>query len=205
MKLPQQRPPKRSPVLLTLIILLWSLLAGWGLAQATLPANSPAPDTQDHLPATVTVTELPTAPLIAQQIGAKPTIGTVDPVPPRYQLGQELYLQNCGTCHIALPPAVLPRETWKRLLEDTEHYGQQLQPLVDPTRLLVWQYLQVFSRPDQVDESIVYRVKRSRYFRALHPEVSLARDINVNSCVSCHPSAAQYDFRSLTPEWQEAS
>ncbi len=52
-----------------------------------------------------------------------PRTVALDPVPERYQLGLELYLKNCGTCHRALPPAVMPRETWQQLLQDEQHYG----------------------------------------------------------------------------------
>ncbi len=133
---------------------------------------------------------------------ASDEIGTVDPVPVRYQLGQELYLENCASCHIALPPAVLPTQTWQQILQDSQHYGVQLPPLINPPRLLVWQYLQTFSRPRTKEEQTPYRLDDSRYFKALHPKVKLPRPIEISSCVSCHSSAANYNFRRLTPEWQ---
>jgi Dihaem cytochrome c len=82
-------------LLILILLLLWSLCLGWGLAQAVEPA--------------------------------KPgVVGTVDVVSDRYKFGQELYLENCATCHIAIPPAVLPTETWRDLLQDSEHYGVEL-------------------------------------------------------------------------------
>jgi hypothetical protein len=141
---------------------------------------------------------------LARATDASP-IGTVDPVPPRYQLGQQVYLENCATCHIGIPPATLPDETWRRLLQDSQHYGQQITPLVDPPRLLVWNYLLAYSRPIQDGETIPYRVNDSRYFKALHPRVELPQPVRLNSCAVCHPGATQYDFRRLTSEWQNAS
>lgn len=135
---------------------------------------------------------------------ASDAISTVDPVPSRYQLGQELYLENCAGCHIALPPAVLPTQTWKEILQDSQHYGTQIPPLIDPPRLLVWNYLQKFSRSQAKEEETPYRVDDSRYFKALHPKVKLPRPIQITSCVSCHPSAAQYNFRNLSPEWENS-
>ncbi len=128
-------------------------------------------------------------------------IGTVDAVPAQYKLGQELYLENCSSCHIAIPPAVFPSQTWKNLLEDSEHYGAQLKPLVDPPRTLVWRYLSTYSRSLQKDEQIPYRFHNSRYFKALHPQVKLPQPIQASSCVTCHPSASNYNFRSLTKEF----
>ncbi|MBE9122253.1 diheme cytochrome C [Tychonema sp. LEGE 07199] len=143
-------------------------------------------------------------PALLAQISTGEDIGTVDRIPEAYQLGQQLYLENCATCHIGLPPQVLPTETWRRLLQDPEHYGQTIKLLVDPPRLLVWNYLQTFSRPQPKDEDLPYRAANSRYFKALHPRVKLPQPANLSSCVTCHPGASQYNFRKLTPEWENS-
>ncbi|MDJ0735787.1 MAG: cytochrome C [Nostocaceae cyanobacterium] len=170
----KHRQPQRKSVSLILIVLAWSLAMGWLLSLAI--------NVQGATPAS--------------------EIGTVDVVPAQYQLGQQLYLENCSTCHLALPPAVLPIQTWKNLLQDSQHYGAQIKPLVDPGRILVWRYLSTFSRPQLKDERTPYRVDRSRYFKALHPQVKLPHPVKINSCVTCHPGAENYNFRRLTPEWE---
>ncbi|WP_375512276.1 cytochrome C [uncultured Nostoc sp.] len=169
-----ERQFKRQFFGLLLVIVTWSLAMGWLLALAT-NAQSATPTAE---------------------------IGTVDVVPAQYQLGQELYLENCSTCHIGLPPAVLPTQTWKNLLEDSQHYGAQLKPLVDPPRILVWKYLSTFSRVQRDDEETPYRLNDSRYFKALHPGVKLPRPVQLGSCVSCHQGASDYNFRRLTAEWK---
>lgn len=131
-------------------------------------------------------------------------VGTVDVVPRQHQLGQELYLENCATCHVGVPPQVLPSETWLELIQDSQHYGVRLQPLVDPTRFLVWNYLKASSRQLLPEETTPYRVRDSRYFKVLHPKVELPRPLSLSSCVTCHPGATRYDFRSLTAEWKDA-
>lgn len=127
-----------------------------------------------------------------------PSIGTVDPIPPRYQLGQQLYIENCGSCHLAIPPAVFPRQTWSELLQDPEHYGTSITPLRNPNLTLVWNYLRTFSRSIEEDESIPYRFNQSRFFQALHPDVDIPHPTTVKSCVSCHPQASDYNFRTLS-------
>jgi hypothetical protein len=132
-------------------------------------------------------------------------MGTVDWVSPEYQLGQQLYQENCASCHIAVPPQVLPTQTWQQLLQDTQHYGVTIPELVDPPRLIIWNYLQRYSRPLLPQEEIVpYRVNRSRYFKALHPQVDFPQPVTLEGCVSCHPGAEQNNFRQLTPEWNAA-
>ena len=124
-------------------------------------------------------------------------LALVDAIPPSYQLGHQIYLENCGTCHIALPPQTMPTQTWQQLLQDSEHYGVQIPLLKDPNRLIVWNYLQVFSRPGYEGEPIPYRFAQSRYFKALHPLVKLPRPINPLTCATCHPQADGFNFRSL--------
>ncbi|XGV99087.1 MAG: diheme cytochrome C [Leptolyngbya sp. BL-A-14] len=185
----------RSLIILLLLLLTWSLSLGWGLANAKEPrAIEPVAQPQ---PAS--------SPLKPASSPLKPaTIGTVDVVPKGLKLGQELYLENCASCHLGIPPQVMPTETWRQLLQDSQHYGAQIQPLVEPSLQVVWQYLRTFSRPQAAEEDIPYRIYQSRYFKALHPKVKLPTRLGLSSCISCHPGAGKYDFRSLTAEWQNA-
>ena len=168
----KSRQLKRQPFGFMLIIVAWSLVMGWLFATAT-SVHSATPTAE---------------------------VGTVDVVPSQYQLGQELYIENCSTCHIPIPPSVLPTQTWKNLLEDSQHYGVQLQPLIDPPRILVWRYLSTFSRTHLKDEETPYRVNKSRFFNALHPKVELQRPVQLGSCVRCHPGAGEFNFRRLASE-----
>lgn len=142
----------------------------------------------------------------ASQVAAIPLNRTVDPIPQKYQLGAELYLQNCATCHIGLPPEVLPSETWRQLLlEPAMHYGETLPRIQKLQKQLIWQYLRAFSRPLKQGETIPFRMERSRFFNALHPDVRFSQSVRPNTCAVCHPGASNYDFRSLTPEWEATS
>jgi hypothetical protein len=165
---------QRQPISLLLVILAWSVVMGWLLSLAT------------HVTAATPAAE----------------IGTVDVVPAQYKLGEELYLENCATCHIGIPPAVFPTQTWKSLLQDNQHYGLQVKQLVDPPRILVWRYLSAFSRPQLESEQTPYRFASSRYFKALHPKIKLPNPVQASSCVSCHPGANEFNFRRLSAEWQ---
>ncbi len=175
----QSKPPRRirrrSPVILIGILLIWSLILGWGLAQAVeTPRNSTV------------------------------EIGTVDVVSGNLKLGQQAYLENCATCHIGIPPAAFPTQTWRDLLQDSQHYGATLTPLQDPTRSLVWSYLRTFSRQALEDEQTPYRLGESKPFKILHPKVELPRRVALSSCATCHPGTNQYNFRKLAPNWENA-
>lgn len=171
---------------LLLVLFVWSAVLGGGLAVA---GSRPFPLAQAAPPAT---------PPPAQ------SIGTVDTVPQGLQLAQQIYLQRCGTCHLAIPPAVMPTESWRALLLDPNHYGVQLQPLVQPDLSLVWKYLSTYSRRSNDDEQVPFRISKSRYFKIIHPRVDIPQRVSLSSCVTCHPGATKFDFRSLSPEWENA-
>lgn len=186
-----------SPLILMALLLVWSLGWGWGLSLVTHAAlRSPSLN-----PPSATSPSIPDAAIVAQAVDNSTL---TDPVPANLQLGQELYLQTCASCHVPIPPAVLPSETWRQLIQDPQHYGVTIQPPLNPSKLLVWNYLRNFSRAQLDGEAIPYRLEQSRLFRALHPKVNLPRPIRVSGCASCHPGAAQYNFRGLTPEWENA-
>lgn len=173
---------RRSPWGLLLLLLLWSIILGVGLAQATIPASVET---------------------IAQVTNPAPE-GLVDLVPERYQFGQELYLENCATCHVGLPPATMPTESWREILTKPYHYGVEITPLTQPALQIAWNYVSFYSRPLREDEPTPFRLKSSRYFKVLHPKVDFTSPITVRSCITCHPAAEQFNYRSLTPEWENA-
>lgn len=184
---------RRSPLLLFLLLLFWSAILGLGLAQVT---NAQVVTAQ-----TTPVEEIP-AP--TETTPAEPPTGTIDVIPQRYQLGQQLYLENCASCHVGLPPAVMPTQTWAALLQDSQHYGAQITPPVEPYLKIIWNYVSTYSRPIIQRERVPFRLEKSRYFKALHPKVTFTEPITASSCIACHPGAQQFNYRNLTPEWQNA-
>jgi len=164
---------KPSILILCLLLLLWSVGLGWGFTQV---ARSQ----------------------VDRGILDAPHIGTVDPIPERFEAGHQLYLEHCATCHVGIPPSVLPTETWRELLLDEEHYGTRVEVLPSPQIYIVWDYLQTFSRPKlATTETVPYRLEYSSYFRALHPNVEVPRPVDLDGCISCHPNVVNFDFRRL--------
>lgn len=175
-----RRQSTPAAVGLVLLLLLFTMLMGVGLAQALEPKLNPL---------------MPTGRM------AQAEIGTVDPVSGRDRLGQELYLESCKTCHLAISPAVMPTQTWQTLLQDPQHYGVTIALPQGPEQRILWNYLRNSSRPiANKEERIPYRVAESRYFKALHPKVQFETKPTLSGCISCHPSAQDFNFRKLSPE-----
>ncbi|MEB3310322.1 MAG: hypothetical protein VKJ02_08815 [Snowella sp.] len=129
----------------------------------------------------------------------------VDAVPTRYEPGFEAYLETCASCHIAIPPEVLPIESWQEILRKPDnHYGTSIPNFNRFTQLLIWDYVSTFSRPSPPDSPRILYVEKSRYFKALHPRVTMPPNMSAKTCVTCHPNVANANFRTLTPEWKDA-
>ncbi|HAC65006.1 MAG TPA: cytochrome [Cyanothece sp. UBA12306] len=124
----------------------------------------------------------------------------------RFEAGKELYRDTCSGCHITLPPEVLPTETWQELLEKpNSHYGTSVPNLIRLSQLLIWDYLRTFSRTlPAKDDPVPFYVQQSRYFKILHPRVEFTESVTHKSCILCHPGVNNFDFRSLTPQWDDA-
>lgn len=119
--------------------------------------------------------------------------GMVDPIDARYEAGYNVYIEQCASCHIALPPAVLPTESWQTIVLDPAHYGVSLN-LTQFDQRLILNYLQPYSRRHTRRGARPYRLRDSDYFQALHPKVELPTPLNLRSCTSCHINAAEPDF-----------
>ncbi len=158
---------------------------GWGLAQARELPLSERPNTTITTPATQ-------------------TIASLEPLPSPLDVGRQYYLDSCASCHMALPPMVLPTETWRQLLLEPQHYGVTLDLPRGPALRVMWSYLSNGSRAQREDETVPFRVAQSRFFRALHPRVKFATPPNVTGCASCHIGAKEFDYQSLSPEWRNA-
>jgi len=136
--------------------------------------------------------------------GAIAALESVDPVPADLQFAAEVYLEKCGACHLALPPEVLPSQSWRQILTNPQdHYSVSLD-LITPEILLIWGYLRDFSRAIADGEAEPYRVADSRFFKALHPRVEFPEMPSPKNCATCHDRAAEYNFRRLRPEWLDA-
>lgn len=130
---------------------------------------------------------------------------SVDPVPTRYQTGLQAYLETCASCHIAIPPEVLPTESWRQILRKPDnHFGVVIPNYNRLTQLLIWDYLSNFSRPLPPDSPLPLYVEKSRYFKALHPRVTMPAEMSAKTCITCHPNVANFNFRTLTPQWNDA-
>ncbi len=116
------------------------------------------------------------------------------------------YVQECGACHTAYPPALLPAASWKRLMGGLErHYGTDA--ALDPKTLQqldgwLQQHAGTYKRVAEAPPED--RITRSAWFERKHRKVDAAvwKLPSVKSaaqCAACHGGADQgrYDDDEL--------
>jgi hypothetical protein len=115
-----------------------------------------------------------------------------------------LYTQECGSCHIAFAPALLPAASWQRQMATLDrHYGSDASLDAATTRTLTDWLLanagtsgraQRDATPPPAD-----RITRAPWFVREHREVDAATwkrpaIKSAANCAACHPKAEQGDF-----------
>ncbi len=190
-----------TKLVLILVMLISCVVLGQGMARATntplqvaqvtMPSPNPNPSQTPSLNSTLS----PNQRLIQEAIANTPT---TDLIPKRYEQSLQIYFANCSTCHVAIPAELLPQQTWQRLLENTnQHYGAQLPNIPGIEVTLMWRYLSTFAKSAAIEDRIPFLLRDSRFFKALHPGVRFPEPPKVTTCISCHPSAAEFNFRRL--------
>ena len=114
----------------------------------------------------------------------------------------ERWRTECGSCHVAYPPALLPAQGWKRVMAQLDrHFGTDAS--VDPAAASeIGAYLErhagsarhAQAAPDSL------RITETAWFVHEHDEVPAASWNNpavksAANCAACHTSAEQGDFR----------
>jgi hypothetical protein len=135
-----------------------------------------------------------------------------------YDIGQNLspgqypamdpgYVDECGSCHMAYPPQLLPAASWKRIMQGLDsHFGENAE--VDATtRKALQKYLVESSSSGSIynlfgnhGEGVPSRITELPFFIARHDAIP-ARLIQDNDkvgslshCNACHQNAEQGRF-----------
>lgn len=122
----------------------------------------------------------------------------------RFAATNPVWQEECGTCHIAYPPALLPVESWRAIMAQLDrHFG--VDAGVDaPTAKTITAFLEANAGRDRRRSSTgLLRITETRWFVREHDEVPARvwKGPAVKSaanCEACHTHAAQGDFSEHT-------
>jgi hypothetical protein len=111
------------------------------------------------------------------------------------------YQKECGACHAAYPPGLLPAASWRRITADlAHHFGTDAS--LDPAgtqRIAAYLAANAGTSRRGGEAPPPDRITRAAWFGRQHAEVPAAiwRSPAVKSaanCAACHPRAAEGDF-----------
>jgi cytochrome c553 len=107
---------------------------------------------------------------------------------------------ECGSCHVAYAPALLPTVEWRQLMRSLDrHFGADAS-IDAKTAVEIDRFLAANARRGEGRAAEAQpRITTTRWFRHEHDEVSAAvfRSPSVKTpanCAACHPGAAAGNF-----------
>jgi hypothetical protein len=121
------------------------------------------------------------------------------------------YLKECGACHFAFQPQLLPKRSWEKIMGSLENHFGDSATLDEATRSGILDYL-VKNSADKSSSKVSgkllasigkseapIRITDTGYFKRKHDEVRAAvfkrKSIGTASnCVACHLTAEKGDF-----------
>lgn len=111
------------------------------------------------------------------------------------------YQQECGSCHLAYPPALLPAASWQRLMATlSQHYGSDAS-LDAATAKPIADWLAAHAATGKRSRELPPqdRITRSAWFQREHREITpvVWQRPAIKSpaqCAACHPRAEQGRF-----------
>lgn len=117
------------------------------------------------------------------------------PLPP-------LYVEECGSCHVAYPARFLGAASWRAVLDGlADHFGEDA-TLAPEALAAVGAWLEAGARRRETSAggTPLLRIRETRWFRDEHPRPSAAiwRHPEVRSpanCGACHTNAESGDYR----------
>lgn len=125
-------------------------------------------------------------------------------------VNNKTYTDNCGQCHIAYPPALLPSGSWNQITSGLEdHFGQPVQMDAESLKIISG-YLAAnaadvsTSKPaKKIMRSLTgqtpMRITEIPYIQKEHHEISkdiLGRESigSLSNCLACHTAAVKGDY-----------
>ena len=137
---------------------------------------------------------------LALLIAGVPWAGPVLADGHRYTATDPAWKAECGSCHVAYPPALLPAASWRALMAGLDkHFGTDAS--LDPASAArITTFLERNAgRERDASAKAPLRITETRWFQHKHDEVpnSVWKSPKVKSpsnCAACHAGAEHGDF-----------
>lgn len=120
-----------------------------------------------------------------------------------FDLANPVYREECGSCHLAYPPQLLPKASWQAIIGGLDqHFGTDAS-LDAGTVNAIQSYLEANASRRAAGTKPPLRITESAWFKREHDEVPAAKwsSAAVSSpanCGACHTKAEQGDYSERT-------
>lgn len=114
----------------------------------------------------------------------------------RYTLSPA-YAAECGSCHVAYPPALLTAPAWATTMQELgKHFGSDASLDAKTHREISdWLQTQASTRDKHAVSGKTPRLSETPWFRKEHRNLSLPeKTTSIAQCNACHTHAEQGDF-----------
>jgi nitrate/TMAO reductase-like tetraheme cytochrome c subunit len=109
--------------------------------------------------------------------------------------------QECGSCHIAYAPGLLPAESWRKIMSGLDQHFGESAALTEPETKEITAFLVGSASKRWSASTAPLRITESRWFKTKHDSHEISPDTwkraSVKSpanCQACHVDAAKADF-----------
>jgi hypothetical protein len=120
-----------------------------------------------------------------------------------FDVGNPVYREECGSCHVAYPPQLLPKASWQAIMAGLDkHFGSDAS-LDAGTAKAIQTYLETNASRRAGRGRPPLRITETAWFKDEHDDVPAAtwRSAAVKrpaSCGACHTKADQGDYSERT-------
>lgn len=109
--------------------------------------------------------------------------------------------QECGGCHLAFGPGLLPAASWRKVMDGLgQHFGTDA-TLTPAETAEITEYLVRYASNRWTANTAPLRITEGEWFRTKHNERNVAPAVwkraavkSPANCAACHRGAAQGDF-----------
>jgi hypothetical protein len=110
-----------------------------------------------------------------------------------------LWQKECGSCHMAYPPGLLPAANWRKMMSGLDkHFGADAS-LATSEQAEITDFLVKHAGPGRRVGADVMRISETPHFVKEHREIAAPvwkrpAIKSAANCQACHPKAAEGDF-----------
>jgi nitrate/TMAO reductase-like tetraheme cytochrome c subunit len=117
-----------------------------------------------------------------------------------FRVDNTTYKSECGSCHVAYPPALLPARSWQAIVDGLDqHFGTNA-AIDDKSRAEIRAFLLKNAGRDRSNSATpILRITQTPWFKREHREVpasiwSSAKVKSPSNCGACHQGADDGNF-----------